>query len=321
MPALSHRAKLVAAFLTLYVVWGSTYLAIRIGLQAEMPPTLFTGIRLAAAGVLLLALARARGIRVRMPLREFRVTAIAGILLLCGGMYFTVLAEQHIPSGLSALIVALVPLWVAGAEWMLPGLDRPTARALAGLIIGFAGLGVLMWPRLTGLSGHPGELLGVGLQILGTWSWTAGSLYSKRRPIKSDGTVATGFEMLTAGGILLVAGLALGDLPKMSAVTPSGYAALAYLIVIGSALAFTAFTWLLHNASASKVMTYAYVNPAVAVLLGWLVLAEPIDGWMLVGTAVIIAGVALTTSAPSRPKTDPAKAQPEVAELATDVTG
>ncbi|MBE0477128.1 MAG: EamA family transporter [Coriobacteriia bacterium] len=299
-PGIPHRAKLVAAFLTLYVVWGSTYLAIRIGLQADMPPTLFSGIRMASAGLLLFALARLRGTRVRMRPGEYRVVAVVGVLLLCGGMYFTVLAEQYIHSGLSALIVAVVPLWTAGAEWLLPGMDRPTARGLAGLVIGLAGLGLLMYPRLAGEQGSGLEFLGIGLQLFATWTWTAGSMYSKRKPIKTDGTVATGFEMLTAGALLLVLGLALGEAPRMAHVTPTGFAALAYLTVVGSALAFTAFMWLLRNAPASKVMTYAYVNPAVAVLLGWLVLREPLDGWMLAGTAVIVAGVALTTSAPVR---------------------
>lgn len=296
----------MTAFGALYLVWGSTYLAIRIGLEAEMPPALFAGLRLVPAGLLLLAFARARGTRLRIAFDEYRLVAAVGILLLVGGMYSTFLAERFIPSGLAALIVALLPLWVALAESVLPGLDRLTGRGYLGLLIGFAGLGVLMAPRLTGIAGTPTELLGVGTQIVGTWLWTAGSILSKRRPVKADALVATGYEMLTAGFVLLVIGTAKGEWAGLS-VTGPGVGALAYLIIFGSCVAFTAFVWLLRHIPASKVMTYAYVNPVIAVFLGWaagslgLVRPEPVDIWVLAGMSIIVAGVALTTSAPTRP--------------------
>ena len=296
----SHKIKLIVAFGVLYVVWGSTYLGIRIGLDAGMPPTLFAGLRLVPAGLLMFAFARWRGQSVRIRLSEYRIVAAVGILLLVGGMYFTFLAERTIPSGLSALIVALLPLWIALAEYALPDMERPSARGVLGLVIGFSGLGVLMAPRITGIHGSPEQFLGIGLQILGTWLWTSGSVLSKRRPVKADAIVATGYEMLTAGVVLLVIGTVLGEW-KGFTITPSGAGALAYLIIMGSCVAFTAFVWLLRNAPASKVMTYAYVNPVIAVFLGWLVLREPIDGWVLAGMTIIVAGVALTTSAPTRP--------------------
>ena len=311
--AWSHRVKLIVAFATLYVVWGSTYLGIRVGLEADLPPTLFAGMRLVPAGLLLLAFARWRGTPVRIPLHEYRIVAMVGIFLLVGGMYFTFLAEQSIPSGLASLIVALLPLWVALAESLVPGMDRPTARGYLGLVIGFVGLGVLVAPRLTGISGTPEELFGIGLQIFGTWLWTFGSIFSKRHPVKTDSIVATGYEMLTAGGVLLVIGTIAGEWPRVT-FTPAGAGALAYLIVMGSCVAFTAFVWLLKHAPASKVMTYAYVNPVIAVFLGWaagrlgLVPPESVDAWMLLGMAIIVAGVALTTSAPTRPAA-PAAAQ------------
>ncbi|MDO9556309.1 MAG: EamA family transporter [Coriobacteriia bacterium] len=295
-----RNIKLIVAFGVLYVVWGSTYLGIRIGLQAGMPPALFAGLRLVPAGLLMLAFAKWRGQSVRIPLSEYRIVATVGVLLLVGGMYFTFLAERSIPSGLSALIVALLPLWIALAEYALPGMDRPSARGILGLVIGFTGLGVLMAPRITGIHGTPEQFLGIGLQVLGTWLWTGGSVLSKRRPVKTDAIVATGYEMLTAGVVLLFIGTVLGEWNGF-AITPSGAGALAYLIIMGSCVAFTAFVWLLRNAPASKVMTYAYVNPVIAVFLGWLVLREPIDGWVLAGMAIIVAGVALTTSAPTRP--------------------
>jgi len=307
----SHRVKLIAAFAALYIVWGSTYLGIRIGLESGMPVTLFAGMRLVPAGVLLLAFAAARGTRLRIPFDEYRLVATVGILLLVGGMYSTFLSERYIPSGLAALIVALLPLWVALAESFVPGMDRPSARGYVGLVVGFAGLGVLMAPRLTGISGTPTELLGVATQILGTWLWTGGSILSKRRPVKTDALVATGYEMLTAGAVLLVIGTVNGEWAG-ARITVTGAAALAYLIVFGSCVAFTAFVWLLRNAPASKVMTYAYINPVIAVFLGWTagrlgwVPPEPVDGWVLAGMAIIVAGVALTTSAPTRPGMLPA---------------
>jgi drug/metabolite transporter (DMT)-like permease len=296
----SRTTKLVAAFATLYVVWGSTYLAIRIGLQAELPPALFAGLRLVPAGLILLAVALARGTRPSISARDYRTTAIVGILLLCGGMYGTFLAEQHITSGMAALIVALLPLWIAGAESLLPDMERPSAVGYAGLVLGFCGLGILLYPKLGDVRATSGELTGIAIQVVATWLWTAGSIISKRRPLRVDGMVATGYEMLTAGAVLVALGLGLGELPSLH-ITAAGAGALLYLIVIGSALAFTAFMWLLRNAPASKVMTYAYVNPVVAVFLGWLVLAEPVDTWELAGMAVIVAGVALATAAPTRP--------------------
>jgi drug/metabolite transporter (DMT)-like permease len=301
----SHRVKLIVAFATLYVVWGSTYLGIRVGLEADLPPTLFAGWRLVPAGLLLLGLARLRGTSLRIRLDQYRIVAMIGLFLLVGGMYFTFLAEQTIPSGLAALIVALLPLWVALAESFVPGMERPSARGYLGLVIGFAGLGVLIAPRLTGISGTPEEFIGIGVQILGTWLWTTGSILSKRNPVDVDSLVATGYEMLTAGGVLLVIGTIAGEWPRF-VLTPAGLGALAYLSVIGSCVAFTAFVWLLANAPASKVMTYAYVNPVIAVFLGWaagslgFIPPEPVDGWVVAGMAIIIAGVALTTSAPTR---------------------
>lgn len=304
---LPHRAKLVIAFATLYVVWGSTYLAIRIGLDAALPPALFAGLRLVPAGVLMLLYARLRGVSHRISRRDYLTVAVVGCFLLVGGMYGTFLAEQRIPSGLAALIVALLPLWIAAAESFVPGMERPSALGFVGLAVGFTGLGVLMLPRLTGVSGTTTELVGIAIQIGATWLWTTGSVISKRRPVKVDAIVATGYEMLTAGAVLLVIGVVSGELPKWQ-LTPKGLGALVYLILMGSCVAFTAFVWLLRHAPASKVMTYAYVNPVVAVFLGWLVLAERLDGWMAAGMAIIVAGVAVATAAPTRPARDAVQA-------------
>lgn len=295
-----RTVKLVAAFATLYVVWGTTYLAIRIGLDADMPPAGFLALRLIPAGLLLLGFARLRGTSLRVSVRDRRTIIAVGLFLLLGGQYFTYLAEQHIPSGLAALIVALLPLWAAAIDSVLPDMERPTWRGYLGIALGISGLGLLLYPRLTGIAGGETELLGVGLQILATALWTAGSFVSKRRPVKTDAIVATAYEMLTAGAVLSVIATIGGEWSQVT-LTPSGVGALVYLILIGSCVAFTAFVWLLRNVPTSKVMTYAFVNPVVAVLLGWVVLSEPLDIWVIAGMSVIVAGVALTTTAPTRP--------------------
>jgi drug/metabolite transporter (DMT)-like permease len=295
----SRRTKMIVAFATLYVVWGSTYLAIKIGLNAALPPAAFAGLRLVPAGLILLGLARLRGVPLRVRRRDLVTCVVVGLFLLVGGMYSTFLAETYVPSGLAALIVASLPLWIALAESVVPGMERPSARGVMGLVIGFAGLGVLMVPRIGGLVGTPRQLTGIVIVIAGTWLWTAGSVISKKRPIRADAMVATGYEMLAAGAVLCTIATLSGDWDRLH-FTPQGLGALLYLIVIGSAMAFTAFVWLLRNAPASKVMTYAYVNPVVATFLGWAVLGERLDAWTLAGMVVIIAGVALTTSAPTR---------------------
>lgn len=307
LPQLSVRAKTVIAFAVVYVVWGSTYLGIKVGLNEHLPPALFAAVRLLSAGALLLAFARARGTGLSITRRDLSTSAIVGLCLLVGGMYFTFLSEQRIDSALAALIVAAAPLWMALAETVLPGMERPTRRGVVGLVIGLAGLTLLVGPRLGGVGGTPRELVGIGIQVVGTWLWVSGSVLSKKRPLSTDGTVATGYEMLIAGAVLGVIAVANGE--HLGVVfTSTAVAAIAYLSVFGSAVAFTAFMWLIRNVPASKVMTYAYVNPVVAVVLGYVAgliglldKPETLDAWGLVGMAVIVAGVALTTSSPTRP--------------------
>jgi drug/metabolite transporter (DMT)-like permease len=294
---------MIVAFATLYVVWGSTYLGIRIGLDAGMPPALMAALRLVPAGLIMLAFAKWRGIPLRVRPRELRVIATTGVLLLVGGMFMIFLAEQYIPSGIAALIVALQPLWIAGAETLLPDMERPSALGYLGIGLGFLGLTILLWPRLT-VPGSELQLLGSGIAVCATFIWMIGSVYSKRRPVKVDAIVATGYEMLAAGLVTLAIGVLKGELPQLFsgrvALLPAA-GATAYLAIMGSCVAFTAFVWALRNAPASKVMTYSFVNPVVAVFLGWAVLREPLDWWILAGMAIIVAGVALTTSAPTRP--------------------
>jgi drug/metabolite transporter (DMT)-like permease len=296
----SRPVKMVAAFGTLYVVWGSTYLAIKIGLNAGLPPAAFAGMRLVPAGLILLLLAKLRGVPLHIRRRDFITCAVVGCFLLVGGMFTMFLAETSVPSGLAALLVAALPLWIAIAESVLPGMERPSSLGVVGLLLGLAGLGVLMYPRLAGMTGSPAQLLGIAVLLFGTWLWTAGSVISKKRPIRADAMVATGYEMLVAGLVLCAIATVAGDWGRVR-FDAGGAGALAYLIVFGSVMAFTAFVWALRNAPASKVMTYAYVNPVIAAFLGWIVLGERLDLWTLAGMVIIVAGVALTTSAPTRP--------------------
>ncbi len=306
----SRRLKVILAMAIMYVVWGTTYLAIKIGLDAGLPPTLFAGVRQIPAAALLFGIAAWRGASLRISPRDLRISAIVGILLIVGGQYFTFLAEQSVPSGISALVVALLPLWIALAESAFPDMQRPGRLGWVGLAIGFSGLGILLAPRLTGVSAGAGELAGIGLQIIGTWLWASGSIYSKRHPAAADNMVMTAYEMLAAGAVLLTLGTLLGEWPQF-VVTPKAFWALAYLVVFGSAIAFTAFTYALQNLPASKVMTYAYVNPVIAVFAGalagriGLVPPEPVTASTLMGMVVIVGGVALAVAAPTRPPRRP----------------
>jgi len=302
----SQRARVVLSMLTLYVVWGTTYLGIKVGLDANLPPALFAGLRLLPAAAIMFVLVKLRGVSLALHPRELRIVSIAGILLLVGGQYGTFVAEQFVASGLSALVVALLPLWIALAESAFPDMQRPGKLGWAGLVIGFTGLGILLLPRLTGVHAGTRELIGIGVQIFATWLWTAGSIYSKRNPVRADGILVTAYEMLIAGAVTLGIGTVLGEWRDLH-ITTKGAGALAYLTIFGSCVAFTAFVYALKHLPASKVMTYAYVNPIIAVFAGWaagsigLVPPEPIMLSTLIGMAVIVAGVALTTAAPTLP--------------------
>lgn len=313
---MSQRAKVIVAMLTLYVVWSTTYLAIKVGLDAGLPPAVFAGLRALPAAAIMFGIAAWRGSSLRISWRDLRIVSIIGIFLLVGGQYGTFLAEQRVPSGLSALIVALLPLWIALAESAFPDMQRPSKLGWTGLVVGFSGLGILMWPRLVGVSASPSELIGIGIQIIATWLWATGSIYSKRNPVRVDGMVVTAYEMLAAGAVLVVIATALGEWSELSWNTQA-VAALVYLIVFGSCIAFTAFVYALAHLPASKVMTYAYVNPVIAVFVGWLaghigiVPPEPVTPALIVGMLVIVAGVALTTAAPTLPPRRPPASREE----------
>ena len=279
-----------AALATIYVVWGSTYLAIRVMVET-VPPLLGAGVRFAVAGAIFLAILRLRGgaDRVRITRPQALGAALAGNLLCFGGNGLVTVAEQEVPSGLAALIVGSVPLWVVLMR--LGEGDRPGRGTLAGVIVGFIGLAVLVLP-----GDRPDEapLWGVLLIVLAAVLWASGSFYSSRTTLPKDPLVSTAWQMLIAGATMIVAGLVTGEAAVVHAseFSTDSLLALAYLITFGSRLAYTAYTWLLGNAPISTVTTYAYVNPVIALALGAAILSEEITLTVLLGAPAIVAAVA-----------------------------
>jgi drug/metabolite transporter (DMT)-like permease len=279
---------------TVYVVWGSTYLAIRVVIET-MPPMLSAGVRfLVAAGIVGMILIGRSGLKVlRVERHQAAAAALVGILLLVGGNGGVVLGERTVASGIAALLVAMVPLWVVVLR-ALTG-DRPRSRTVLGVLVGFAGLTILVVP-----SGNAGTTTvgGILLIIGASLSWSIGSLLAGRAAMPANPFATTFYEMLAGGSVLVLIGLAVGEAKDVDLGTISGrsWLALAYLVVMGSVVAFSAYVWLLHNAPISLVATYAYVNPVIAVLLGALILNEPITAAVVAGGAVIVLGVVLVVS-------------------------
>ena len=276
-----------AALGTVYVIWGSTYLAIAIAVQT-LPPLFSAGLRFCVAGLVLVSVVAARrGLRVARD--QVLAAAVVGLLLIVGGNGFVVLAERTVPSGLTALIIASVPLWIVILR-RIAG-DRIHASTFAGVAVGFAGVAFLVVPR--GSSGAV-DLSGVLLLLVATVSWALGTFLSPRLRMPANGLLSTGLQQLTGGIVLVAAGAAMGELAHLEPArwSTGSLLAMGYLVVFGSLVAFTAYSWLLQNAPVSLVATYAYVNPVVAVLLGALILAEPVTGSIVVGAAIILAAVA-----------------------------
>lgn len=299
--ASGSRARLVTAFGALYVIWGSTYLAIRHAIET-IPPFLMAGTRMLLAGLALYLWARWRG-AAGPTRREWRAATIAGGLLLLGGNGAVVWAQQRVPSGITALLVASMPFWMVVLDALRPGGTRPRGRTVAGLLLGLGGIVLLVGPRLSG-AGHI-DLLGAGVLMFGSASWAAGALYSREAPLPGARLLSTGMQMLTGGALLMLLALAAGEVGRFdsAAVSTDSAVAYAYLVVFGSLVGFTAFVWLLAHVSADRVATYAYVNPIVAVFLGWAVDGEPITPRIAFAAVVIVTAVALivTTTAPPLP--------------------
>jgi len=284
------RWKVAAAFGIVYFVWGSTYLAIRVGVSA-LPPALFAGARFVAAGLLLAAYARFNGQAFPRGRAEWQTILVAALFLLVGANGLVVWGEQWVPSNQAALLAASVALWLAGLGTLGPRGEALSTRQAGGLALGFAGVSVLLWPHGGLVLEHLGAQLAV---LLGGLSWAAGSIYVKRRQPATPPLMSAALQSLTAGILLVALGLLDGETHRWVWERDS-MIALLYLVVFGSCLAYVAYVWLLHEVSPSALGTYAYVNPAIAVVLGNLLLGETLSGTKWLGMAVILLGVILVS--------------------------
>jgi drug/metabolite transporter (DMT)-like permease len=296
-PARTSRFSVILAFGLVYFFWGSTYLAIDIAVE-KIPPALMCGIRFLVAGVFMLAFCGLRGRKIRYNGRQLAEMATVGILLLVGGNLTLSYAEQHVASGLAALIVAVTPLWFLVLDSLLLGDHHIATRGKIGLALGIAGLAVLLWPQLTAATSLQREQLWPSISLLGgSFSWALGSVLAKKwKSPDVDAFSATAWEMIAAGLVNLAFAFAIEDWRHVNW-TARGVGATVYLVVCGSWIGYTAYIWLLGHVPTSKVSTYAYVNPVVAVFLGWLILNEPIDRYILAGSAIVVASVVLVTLA------------------------
>jgi drug/metabolite transporter (DMT)-like permease len=297
-----HRSLflLIAAFAAVYIVWGSTYLSIKYAIET-IPPFLMAGLRFASAGAILYLIARLSPDFERPKLVHWRTSAVVGILLLVIGNGGVVYAERFIPSSLTALLVATEPFWIVLLSWLWLKGSRPTRKAALGLILGFVGVAVLITgqgaaPAAESLG--PGQLWTTLAVMAAALSWAAGSIYGLRSPVPSSALLAAGMQMLAGGVALLVVSVFAGEWSTFSfnQVSANSWYGLGYLIVFGSLIGFTAYSWLLKNAEPTMVATYAYVNPVIAVILGWLIAGESMTMQMLMGAAVVVGSVVLITS-------------------------
>ncbi len=296
--ATTHRRPLLvgAAFGAIYLVWGSTYLAIKIALES-LPPFLLMGARSTVAGAALYLWARLRG--AASPQRSrWRTGAIVGVLLFVGGHGGLAWSQQYVPSGVAALVVATIPIWMSLLEWRRSGV-APLARVWLGLGLGVAGVALLADPS-DAFGGRPVDAIGLVVLVACSLAWAIGSIHARHAPLPDDPGLSAGMALLAGGASLLViAGLA-GQVASLPHVSARSAAALAYLIVLGSIVGFGAYVWLLRVSTPARVSTYAYVNPIVALTVGWAIAGEALSPRVLVAAAILLAGVAAIVSGPMR---------------------
>ncbi len=289
--------RVLLAYLSVFIIWGSTYLAIRIGVK-DLPPALFAGIRFVIAGTLMLAFGKLKGFS--LPNRNgLRDLAIIGILLLVGGNLLVVWAEKTIPSGLAALIISIVPLFMATIDSFMPKGQTLPAFGWVGIFVGIVGTLILVSPSLGLVEGEHLNPLGIGALISACLFWSIGSVYSRHHHVEGNIFTNSGVQNLVPGVVLVCIGVAGGELPQFH-LTQSGVLALLYLIVFGSIIGYTSYVYLLRHQPPAKAATYAYINPIVAIILGWLILDEPISVRTILAAAVILAGVAIVQTSKMR---------------------
>jgi drug/metabolite transporter (DMT)-like permease len=306
-PRRGSRARILAAFAAVYVVWGSTYLAIRYAVET-IPPFIMVGTRFIVSGVLLYAWSRWRG-SPRPTRRQWRDATVTGVLMLCCGNGAVSWAEQRVPSGLAALLVAVVPLWMVIVDWLRPQGSRPSAAVMAGVVVGLIGLVVLVGPD--SFAGHGDvDATGAVVLIVGSLAWAAGSVFNRVGSRPDSAAMSTGLQMIGGSAALLLVGSVRGEIADLhiAHISTSSWIGWVYLVTFGSLVGFTAYIYLLQTVSPAKASTYAYVNPLVAVLLGWAIAGETVTLRSLGAAAIILAGVAMITI--SQGKNDDGQASP-----------
>lgn len=290
------RTRVLLSFGCVYVFWGSTYLAMRYGVEV-LPTLVLASVRFLIAGPLLLGLSAAFRLKMKPTFREMGLLAIIGVLMLGCGNVTVIWAEQYIPTGLAALLVAAIPLYAALIERMLPQGEGLPARGWAGILIGFAGLLLLLWPGLRrGLHGDAKQIVAGAVTLAGALCWTLGSIVSRRSTIRISGFAAAGWQILFGGLFNLTMMLATGHYHGAHW-GRQAWGAVMYLVVFGSTLTYTAYIYLLSHVPVSKVATYAYVNPVIAVVLGAIFLREHLMWLEYLGMAAVLVAVALVTGA------------------------
>ncbi len=295
-------ALVIASFAAVYTIWGSTYLAIAVSIES-FPPLLLPGLRHLTAGLILYPLLRWKtGIR---PTRtQWRTAIITGVLLLFVGNGGVCVAEKTVPSGVAALLVAMVSFWMVIVDWLRPGGVRPRPRVVASLILGFGGLILLVGPAHLGGSGRI-DLVGAGVLVVASFAWACGSIYSKHADLPNSPLLGVSMQCLAGGIALWVVGLLVGEGRDfhLAAVSARSWLALVYLIVFGNTIGFTAYIYILKKSTAARVGTYAFVNPVVALLLGWLLAGEPLTVRTMLAASIILTAVLLVITAPQRDPT------------------
>jgi drug/metabolite transporter (DMT)-like permease len=289
---------LIVAFAAIYILWGSTYLAIKYAIET-LPPLISAGARFLLAGVTLFIVGRISKGYEKPTLTQWRSRAVVGTLLFLGGTGGVVIAEHHIPSGLAALLVATEPFWIVLLSWLWLKGARPDWRVALGLLVGFVGVYLLIDGNdAVQVGSGTNQLFGMVLVIAAALCWATGSIYGVRAPASKSPILASGMQMLAGGSALLLVGSLMGEWARfeITVVSLNSWLALVYLLVFGSLITFTAYSWLLKNARPAMVATYAYVNPVIAVILGWAIAGESFTRRMLLGAGVIVGSVVLITS-------------------------
>lgn len=294
------RVKLLLAFAAIYFIWGSTYLAIEFSIET-LPPYLMTGVRFFIAGGLLYLWARWRG-AARPAFKHWRSATLIGGLMLFGGMGTVAFAQQWVDSALAALIIAMVPVWMVLIEWVRPGGTAPGLRVFLGIVVSFVGLILLIGPGDVFGTASNDNLIGGSMILLATFLWSIGSIFSRTVKLPDSSMLSTAMQMFSASILLMLMGVFQGEIAQINveAISLKSVLAMLYLSVIGSVVAFTAYIWLLKVAPPARVATYAYVNPVIAVFLGWAFNNELITIPMMTGAALIVTAVAIIISQQQR---------------------